>query len=447
MALDPSIALGVRPIQVADPLAQYGQIAQLQNYQTQNQLQQMQMREAEATAQERNALRQLNPSAADYETQLFKVSPQLGIQYRKEQSAAEASRAATAASKVTSAKAKQEMLGQAWRDISSRPSDANITAHLEDILLSPLYDDAEKASIRARGEDLLKLPFEQRQTTLAQIGAKPSDLRPHFNVGPTGIVQTPAFGGLATVVQGTSEAFQATPSQLMADKRAREQMAQSERHFQAGGYTYDLDRGVRIDRNGIATPLMQQAPAVGGGIPTGRGSALQGAPDQPSNLIPLGPKPFKVAPNELRDEVNALTKDFRVVQDAHTKIKNVANTGAGDMSLLYSFVKLLDPGSVVRESEFAAAAQSGSYGERIQGAVNRALTGQRLPDGLRKDFIREADNLYKSQKSGADRVIKQYTEIAKRAGLNPEDIIVPYAAPEVVIPDTPPPGAVRRRGQ
>lgn len=204
MPLDPSIALGVRPIQVADPLAQYGQIAQLQNYQTQNQLQQMQMREAEATAQERNALRQLNPSAADYETQLFKVSPQLGIQYRKEQSAAEASRAATAASKITSAKAKQEMLGQAWRDISSRPSDANITAHLEDILLSPLYDDAEKASIRARGENLLKLPFEQRQTTLAQIGAKPSDLKPNVQLinrnGQTDIVNAPAFGGAPTTV-------------------------------------------------------------------------------------------------------------------------------------------------------------------------------------------------------------------------------------------------------
>jgi hypothetical protein len=257
-----------------------------------------------------------------------------------------------------------------------------------------------------------------------------------------------------------------------SNRIAQQRLNQEERHFQAGGYTYDLDRGVRIDRNGIATPLMQQAPTVGGaptvgrldartdprslmatestvggGIPTGRGSALQGTPTQPANLIPLGPKPVRVAPNELRDEVNALTKDFRVVQDAHSKIKNVANTGAGDMSLLYSFVKLLDPGSVVRESEFAAAAQSGSYGERIQGAVNRALTGQRLPDGLRKDFIREADNLYKSQKSGNDRVVKQYTEIAKRAGLNPEDVIVPYAASEEVIPDTPPPGAVRRRGQ
>jgi len=221
MAVDPNIALSFKPIQIADPLAQYGQIAQLQNYQTQNQLQQMQMREAEATAQERNALRQLNPSAADYETQLFRVSPQLGIQYRKEQSAAEASRAATAASKVTSAKAKQDMLGQAWRDISGRPSDANITAHLEDILLSPLYDDAEKASIRTRGEDLLKLPFEQRQTTLAQIGAKPSDLKPNIiteNLGGTSRTSAiPAFGGPSTIISETKKT--ATPGELMTNAR------------------------------------------------------------------------------------------------------------------------------------------------------------------------------------------------------------------------------------
>jgi hypothetical protein len=40
MALDPNISLGVRPIQLEmpNPLAQYGQIAQIQNAQNQNQL-------------------------------------------------------------------------------------------------------------------------------------------------------------------------------------------------------------------------------------------------------------------------------------------------------------------------------------------------------------------------------------------------------------------------
>lgn len=93
MAIDPNIALGVRPIEIANPLTQYGQIAQLQAAQNQNQLAQLQMREAEANAQERNALRQLNPNAPDYEAQLFKVNPQLGIAYRKEASAAAAQEA------------------------------------------------------------------------------------------------------------------------------------------------------------------------------------------------------------------------------------------------------------------------------------------------------------------------------------------------------------------
>jgi hypothetical protein len=240
--------------------------------------------------------------------------------------------------------------------------------------------------------------------------------------------------------------------QDMTSESAKQTRLQAERHFQQGGYTYDLDRGVRIDRNGVATPLMQQAPGasapsapLAAPVASAGGNVLQGkAPAQTSNLIPLGPRPTRVTANELRDEVNTLNKDFRVVQDAHTKIKNVADTGAGDMSLLYSFVKLLDPGSVVRESEFAAAAQSGSFGERVQGAVERVISGKRLTGTLRQDFINEANNLYTSQKSGADRVIKHYSDIAKRSGINSEDVIVPYAAPEI-IPDQAPPGAVRRK--
>jgi hypothetical protein len=46
MAVDPSIALGVKPLQVADPLAQYAQIAQLQGFQNQNQVAQMQLEKA-----------------------------------------------------------------------------------------------------------------------------------------------------------------------------------------------------------------------------------------------------------------------------------------------------------------------------------------------------------------------------------------------------------------
>jgi len=109
MPLDPNIALQVRPVELPNQLAQYGQLAQIQQAQNQNALAQFQMKEAEAAAQERNALRQLNPTAPDYEAQLFRVNPQLGIAYRKEQAAAEASKAQTKASAAATAKSEFEL--------------------------------------------------------------------------------------------------------------------------------------------------------------------------------------------------------------------------------------------------------------------------------------------------------------------------------------------------
>ena len=138
-----------------------------------------------------------------------------------------------------------------------------------------------------------------------------------------------------------------------------------------------------------------------------------------------GQKGFERA-DKLRDEYNNLTKDFRTVQDAYSKIQGTSDTGAGDMSMLYSYVKLLDPGSVVRESEFATAAASGSLGERIQGLYNRVASGERLPASLRQAFKDEATSLYKAQKGGADRLQTQYEDLAKRYGVDPKDVIQSY---------------------
>ena len=135
--------------------------------------------------------------------------------------------------------------------------------------------------------------------------------------------------------------------------------------------------------------------------------------------------------NTLRDEYLAQTAPFRTVQDAYSKIKSTSNDGAGDMSLLYSYVKLLDPGSVVRESEFATAAQSGSLGQRVQGAVNQILSGQRLSPDLRESFRKEADKIYQAQKEGATRIGGKYRDLAKSYNLDPSRVVVEYAPPEM----------------
>ena len=178
MALDPNISLGVRPIQLEMPnqLAQYGQLQQVMAAQDAQQMNALKMQEAQAALEERNALRRLDPTAADYESQLFKVNPQLGISFRKEAATAAAQSATKNKALAETAAAKQKITGQAWRDISGRPSDANITAHLEDISESTLYSVAEKEAITKTALGLLAMPFEERKSVLAQQGATASDL-------------------------------------------------------------------------------------------------------------------------------------------------------------------------------------------------------------------------------------------------------------------------------
>lgn len=91
--LNALIAQGAQFAAPPDPFAQYGKMQQLEQAGSTNQLNRMKMEEMQAANTERNALRQLDPTSPDYESQLFKVNPTMGIAYRKEASAAAAQQA------------------------------------------------------------------------------------------------------------------------------------------------------------------------------------------------------------------------------------------------------------------------------------------------------------------------------------------------------------------
>src|SRR5690606_34926922 len=50
-------------------------------------------------------------------------------------------------------------------------------------------------------------------------------------------------------------------------------------------------------------------------------------------------------------------------------------TAAGDLALIFNYMKLLDPTSVVREGEFATAQNSGSVPNRVIALYNNLLNG------------------------------------------------------------------------
>lgn len=79
MPINPAIAMGVRGIELADPLAQYGRVMAIQGAQQQNALAQLQMRQAEREQEATNALNRAyaeayNPQTGDVDINRLRTS-------------------------------------------------------------------------------------------------------------------------------------------------------------------------------------------------------------------------------------------------------------------------------------------------------------------------------------------------------------------------------------
>ena len=132
--------------------------------------------------------------------------------------------------------------------------------------------------------------------------------------------------------------------------------------------------------------------------------------------------------DRLRDDFTKASGTFVTVRDSYNRILASAKapSAAGDLSLIYNYMKMLDPGSVVRESEFAQAAQAGSFGERIQGAVEKAISGKKLADSIRKDFVDRAKDLFDTQKQSHLGIEGEFRGLAQQRGIAPERVVIDY---------------------
>lgn len=141
---------------------------------------------------------------------------------------------------------------------------------------------------------------------------------------------------------------------------------------------------------------------------------------------------------QLRKEFNALpdVKDFNNVATSFNVIKRLSSqppTAAGDLSLIFAYMKMLDPGSVVREAEFANAQNTAGVPDQVWNAFEKAKSGQRLNPKQRAEFTRQAENLYTSYRERYDEVTGQYKSYAQQSGLDP-NIITPRAEQKVAAP-------------
>jgi hypothetical protein len=182
---------------------------------------------------------------------------------------------------------------------------------------------------------------------------------------------------------------------------------------------------------GIQTEIFKRA------FPTAPEPTLRTVGNQLLELIPGQPPKviFEADPNldpltrqqiigntmSLRKDFNSQSKEFIKVRDAYGRIKASATdpSAAGDLALIFNYMKVLDPGSTVREGEFATAQNSGSVPDRIRAQYNNIIEGTRLSQNQRDDFVDRAGKLYKSQRNFQNTLRKEFSTTAQSFGLDP----------------------------
>jgi len=88
--------------------------------------------------------------------------------------------------------------------------------------------------------------------------------------------------------------------------------------------------------------------------------------------------------------------------------------GAADLALIFNFMKMLDPQSVVRESEFALAGQTGGMTEAIKAGWQKLMEGGRLSTIMRRNLMRQSRVQFNSADEEMERQLREYTKLAKR---------------------------------
>jgi hypothetical protein len=130
----------------------------------------------------------------------------------------------------------------------------------------------------------------------------------------------------------------------------------------------------------------------------------------------------------LRKEFNTESRPYKTVNDALKIIERLGTkenpTPQDIQALIYAFVKVQDPTSVVRESEYANAANAIALADKLGSLQSMYLEGKRLTPTQRKDMVETARVLREEAMSRYAALADSYESTATSFGMDPK-LVVP----------------------
>ena len=133
---------------------------------------------------------------------------------------------------------------------------------------------------------------------------------------------------------------------------------------------------------------------------------------------------------EMRKEYSQLPQlhDFEKVDASYHKLLAATDPDANptplrDQAAIFSWMKILDPGSTVREGEYASVKNARGVPDRVRNYYNQVLTGQILTAEQRKELREASRPIYQGQLDNIAPRIRQYLSQEQSAGLAPGTVV------------------------
>ena len=255
---------------------------------------------------------------------------------------------------------------------------------------------------------------------------------------PQGILQPVASGLMAG-----QQAYQGAITQQLADAMAARKAREEE--------SVILPEGGQLVGKRTGQVIAQGTPKMSGDIRAGLDYANLSERDKAAVDAYLGLKAPKTVldmtggqkgfENEmkLRGEFKSepVYKAFNEMQSAYGQITDSIKKAspAGDLAAATKFMKLLDPGSVVRESELAMAMAASGALDRATNYAQNVISGTKLTPTQRADFQALSDQLYKTAAQTYNAKRSELIQQGQDYGLNAERALgAPAKLPEPKAP-------------
>ena len=146
---------------------------------------------------------------------------------------------------------------------------------------------------------------------------------------------------------------------------------------------------------------------------------------------------------DLRKEFQGLpvVKAYGALAETKAKMDTLLAdpSGVSDLGAATMFMKMLDPGSVVRESELAMAMQTTGLLDSMQNYYTKLKNGETLNPQQRAEFAAVTQRLFDAAQRAYAPVEQQYRQLAESYDFTPGRV----AVPPVGVPKTVPPGERR----